>query len=168
MHHASAILNRVFLISTLALALFLFLVHAVPLTTLIITLNGLFTGTVAALMISFGPILYHSLAGIDPYGRVRQMTIGFALCWFAYGLAVYTSVYFRSSGVDVNGSVMTALSRYVAVIAAVLQVTAPDFGLGIFHGRERKTLWTGAAVGLIIAVVIIYAQQTQALAETTY
>ena len=39
-----------------------------------------------------------------------------------------------------------------------MQITAPDFGLGLFHGRDRRVLWTAASLGLITALVTVYIQ----------
>lgn len=158
-------LNRVLLAAAGALALFALLVSIVPMGELIIALNGVFAGAMAAITVAYWRLLWNALLGIRPYDRVRQMTLGFAMCWAAYILGVAISIYFRSSGVDVNSSILTAASRYVAIIAAVLQVTAPDFGLGLFHGRDRKILVTGIVVGFVTAVIVIFTQNEQLLAE---
>jgi hypothetical protein len=41
----------------------------------------------------------------------------------------------------------------------MLQVTAPDFGLGLFHGRDRRVLWASVTIGLLVAIVTITLQQ---------
>lgn len=157
-------INRVILGAIIALAVFVALVHWVPLDTLIMFLNGAFFGTAAAILVAYGRLLWNAILGVRPYDRVRQMTLGFFLCWVAYGLGVAISFYYRSTGTDINSSMLTAASRYVAVIAAVLQVTAPDFGLGIFHGRDRRVLYTGLAAGLITAFVTVLFQTEQVFA----
>jgi hypothetical protein len=56
---------------------------------------------------------------------------------------------------------LTADVRYLCILAAILQITAPDFGLGLFHGRDRKTQWLGFVLGLTTAVgTIIFQDQT--------
>lgn len=157
-------INRVIVGTLLLTVIFFGAILSLPVDDVIIILNGLFFGTAAAILVAYGQLLWNAVLGVRPYDRVRQMTLGFFLCWVAYGLVVASSFYFRASGVDVNSSYLTAASRYAAVVAAVLQVTAPDFGLGIFHGRDRKVLYTGVGVGLAVAVLSIYAQFDRFLA----
>ena len=157
--------NRVIAAIVAASILFTLLVVFIPTSRLIVILNGIFAGTVCAVFVSFWRLLWNAVLGIRPYDRVRQMTLGFALCWMAYVLGAMVSIYLRSAGAEVNTSVLTAASRYVAIIAAMLQVTAPDFGLGLFHGRDRKVLFTSVSVGAIVTIVIMFAQTKTVLAE---
>jgi hypothetical protein len=129
----------------------------------IILLNGIYAGTLAAIVVAYWKILSHSVLGTSPYNRVRQMTLGFFAGHMAFALTVAVSVWLRSAALDVNNTTMTALARYVAIIAGVLQVTAPDFGLGIFHGRERRTLYASMIVGLTVAVGVTMAQENEIL-----
>lgn len=157
--------NRVIASILAAAVLFAVLLAAMPLPQFIVILNGIFAGTMAAIVVAFWRLLWNAVLGIRPYDRVRQMTLGFALCWTAYVLGVMVSIYLRSAGAEINTSVLTAASRYIAIIAAMLQVTAPDFGLGLFHGRDRKVLFTSIGVGFVVAVVIMLAQAETVLAE---
>lgn len=157
--------NRVIASLLAAALLFILLLATLRLPQFIVILNGVFAGTMAAIVIAYWRLLWNAVLGIRPYDRVRQMTLGFALCWAAYVLSVMVSVYLRTTGADVNSSILTAASRYVAILAAALQVTAPDFGLGLFHGRDRKVLSVSAGVGLVVAVVIMVAQAETVLAE---
>lgn len=157
--------NRVVIAIVAAAALFVSLLLVMSLPRFIVILNGVFAGTMAAVVVAYWRLLWNAVLGIRPYDRVRQMTLGFALCWTAYVLGVMVSIYLRSAGAEINTSVLTAASRYVAIIAAMLQVSAPDFGLGLFHGRDRKVLFTSVAVGAIVAVVIMFAQTETVLAE---
>ena len=157
--------NRVIISAAGLVALFLAMAYAIPVDFLIVLLNAVFIGSMAAISIAYWPLVKNAVLGVRPYDRVRQMTIGFALCWVAYIMSVSVSVYFRSADITVQSSLFTAAGRYVAVVAAVMQVTAPDFGLGLFHGRDRKVLYTGIGVGLFIALAIIVMQETSALAD---
>lgn len=157
-------LNRVLIQTALAWVIFGLLVWLAPVRELIVLLNGLFVGSAVAIIVAYWKLLWYAILGIRPYDRVRQMTIGFFLCWLAYVLGVMVSIYLRSTGAITTPIVLTAASRYVAIIAAVLQVTAPDFGLGIFHGRDRKTLWTGISLGGLVAIAAIWMQAADALA----
>jgi hypothetical protein len=137
-------------------ALFFGLVAYVDLETLIILLNGLFAGSMVAIVVA-----YHRLiigAALGEYTRVRQMTMGFAVVWIAVCLSSANSIIARSEGAALTAPAITAAVRYLCIIAAVLQITAPDFGLGLFHGRDRKILWTGFALGIATAVAAILFQ----------
>ena len=157
--------NRVVIAILAASALFALLVAFIPTPRLIVILNGIFAGTMGAVFVAYWRLLWNAVLGIRPYDRVRQMTLGFALCWTAYVLGVMVSIYLRSAGAEINTSVLTAASRYVAIIAAMLQVSAPDFGLGLFHGRDRKVLPASVGVGLLVVVFIMLAQTETVLAE---
>lgn len=158
------LLNRVVVASLVLTAAFVGLASMLPIENLIATLNGVFAGAAAALIVAYWRLLVNAILGVNPYDRIRQMTLGFALCWVAYGLSVLFSVYARSSGFDMNSSYVTAISRYIAIIAACLQISAPDFGLGIFHGRDRKMLWGSITIGLVVAVCVVLMQDHTILA----
>lgn len=159
---AKSILNKVVGISAALAALFGLLVLYVPLDSLVVALNSVFAGTMAAILVAYFPLLRNAILGVHPYDRVRQMTLGFFLCWLAYCIVVLSSIYVRSFGYDGTTSILTAASRYLAIVAAGLQVTAPDFGLGLFHGRDRKVLTAGIVSGLLVALVAIFMQGTTA------
>jgi hypothetical protein len=144
--------------------IYLFLFSIFSLDALIIILNGLFFGSVTAIIFAFGKILVNSIKGVTPYDRVEQMTIGFFLAWFALILLMVASVYLHASGQSYKATFLAASGRYVAIVAAWVQLTAPDFGLGIFHGRDRKILYSSVLIGGIISLVFIYIQNFQILA----
>lgn len=156
-------LNRVLLLTLLAGVVFVVLAATIPTPMLIVGLNGVFLGTATAVVIAYGPLLWNAILGVSEYDRVRQMTIGFALCWIAYGVTVAASIYIRSAGGSSSSLLIVAAGRFIAIIAAAMQVTAPDFGLGLFYGRDRKVLFLGSGAGLVVAVIAIYAQVAEAL-----
>lgn len=151
-------LKRLVAASVAGAALFAILSWLIPVGSLILILNGAFAGCLVALAVAFWKLVWDAALGKHPYNRVRQMTFGFFLAWVAYALTVYTSVYFRASSIEVTPALTTAAGRYVAIWAAILQATAPDFGLGLFHGRDRKTLWTGLSLGIAVAIGVVLAQ----------
>lgn len=133
------------------------------LNSLIVMLNGLFGGSIACLLVAFGPLIYSMVRGVEPATRAQELAFGFFALWVAYVLAVYVSVWTRSIGEPTtNPSYISALSRYIAVYAAVRQVTAPDYGLGLLHGRDRKLLWISLLVGVVVALAL-WVIQDQAL-----
>ena len=157
-------LNKLILSAMPAIVFFL-VINMFEAETLIYIMNSTFAGAMVAILVAYWRLVWNALAGIRPYDRVRQMTLGFVLCWVAYCISVFTSIYFRSA--DLSGaattSIWTVMGRYIAIFAAVLQVTAPDFGLGIFHGRDRKTLWTGLTAGVVFGIAVYFMQSESVL-----
>lgn len=158
-------LNRVIFGGLATVCGFFLLLASIPLSDLIVILNGVFIGAAFAIMVTYWKLLWFALLGVRPYDRVRQMTLGFFLCWIAFALTVSASVWLRSANYGVNSTILAAAALYTAIFAAVLQVTAPDFGFGIFYGRDRKALWTGVVGGLLLALGAIYLQEPDLLAE---
>ena len=130
---------------------------------LIVLLNGAFGGSIAGLLAAFSPLLYSIFRNREPYTRAQEMAIGWFALWVAYVLVAYVSVWNRAIGeVPPNPNYISALSRYVAVYAAIRQVSAPDYGLGFMYGRDRKILWASLAFGLVVATAL-WIIQDQAL-----
>lgn len=158
-------LNKLALSAMAAIGFFLIVINMFEIETLIYIMNSTFAGAMVAILVAYWRLVWNALAGVRPYDRVRQMTLGFVLCWVAYCISVFTSIYFHSA--DLSGantaSLWTVFNRYIAIGAAVLQVTAPDFGLGIFHGRDRKTLWTGLTLGTVFGIIVFFAQSESVL-----
>ena len=133
------------------------------LDSLIVMLNGLFAGSLVSLLVAFGPLIWTLFRGKEPTSRAQELALGFFSLWIAYVLTAYVSVWTRSIGeATSNPSYMSALSRYIAVYAAVRQVTAPDYGLGFIYGRDRKILIAALALGLLVAIGL-WVIQDQAL-----
>ena len=159
-----SIINRVMIGAALATVGFFALYFTMTTEHMVVLMNGLFAGSIAAIVVAYWKLLWNAVLGIRPYDRVRQMTLGFALCWFAFCLLIWSSIYLVSAGAPVNSTIFGLAGRYVAIIAAVLQVTAPDFGLGIFHGRDRKVLTAGLITGFLVALATILLQGNEVLA----
>lgn len=159
----SLISNRVAIGIFALAALFFGLVTYCDLETLIIVLNGVFVGSMVAIVVAYHQLILGAALGIGEYNRVRQMTIGFAVMWTVICLSAGGSIYARSRGAELTTPMLTAAIRYLAIIGAVLQITAPDFGLGLFHGRDRKTLWAGFILGLATAIAAMLFQDRSLL-----
>ena len=125
---------------------------------LIILLNGLLVGSMSAIAVAYHELIWYAIKGEGVYNRVRQMTLGFALMWIVFGIGLGTSIYIRVADLPATAYTSVAFARYLAIVAAILQVTAPDFGLGLFHGRDRKVLTASIGIGLVVAVVTILLQ----------
>lgn len=125
---------------------------------LIIALNGAFVGAVIAYMVAFSDILRDAVFGHGPYDRVRQMALGFMLVWVAVMLGVFSSVYARSTLNNVPFNEMTPIARYLAIVGGVVQITAPDFGMGLLYGRDRRLLVIAISAGILAALTVIVLQ----------
>ena len=157
-------INR-FVVSGFGLVLaYVLLVVSFPLNTLIVILNGILTGCGFAVAIIFWRLIVDAIQGVRPYSDVRQMAISIVILWVVVGLSVTASIQLRSSGIETTPLVTTALARYGAIVAAVLQVTVPDYGLGVFYGRERKLLWGAMLTGVLAAALAIGMQVSEVFA----
>jgi hypothetical protein len=152
------------MIGILALATVFFgLVTYVPPMTLIILLNGLFIGAVASVFVAYHELILGSIFGVEKYNRVQQMTVSFFVMWSVLAFSACLSAYNRSIDWPLAVPTGTVALRYLSIIAAILQVTAPDFGLGLFHGRDRKMLWVASLTGIIVAIAAIFFQDRNLL-----
>jgi hypothetical protein len=155
---ANLALSRVIVAALAISALYTLMVFTVDPVTLIIFLNGVFVGSMVAITVAYHRLLWFSLIGRGEYNRLRQMALGIAVGWAAIGISAFNSIYLRSLGVDIPSTPLTALTRFLSIVAAVMQVTAPDFGYGLFYGRDRRVTWIALAAGLGFAAVTVALQ----------
>jgi hypothetical protein len=146
-----------------SIALFYILAANLSPSTLIMTLNALFIGTMASITVSYGGVLVPAIFGRKPYDDVRQMAIGILFVWTAYSLSVLSSVYIHASDIPREAFLATAAGRWLAINGAIIQITAPDFGNALWYGRDRKLLWAGLGIGAMFAVATYWLQEAQAL-----
>lgn len=147
------------------MAFVLFTLAAFPIDNLIIVLNGVYAGSFVSIVTVYWRSLRVSVLEEQefPYNEIRQMTLGFLLCWLAYSGSVWVSFYTRSMGLPIQGNALTAVSRMMAIIAAFLQVTALDYGQSWLYGRNRKILWLSATLGFMVAMIVVLMQNHQTL-----
>lgn len=137
----------------------------VDLYDLITILNGVFIGTMLSITVAYGPLFWRALIGDKSvFPDARQLIVGYFGAWLAYGLVVYGSTHTHVSDLPTTPLVETAVSRYIAIISAVVQITASDYGKGVFYGRDRKVLWWAIGAGLFAGLVVIILQATMAFA----
>lgn len=152
-----------------AVAVFVALAKLLPLDNLIVLLNGAFIGTMIAVSVAYGRLYYDAYRDNTRFGRtmpddVRRMVLSLLGGWLAYGIVVGSSFYVRAADEAHTSMIATALSRYIAVLAAIGQVTAPSFGERVFATHDSRVLWIAVSAGVVSAAVSIYLQQVQALA----
>lgn len=136
------------------------LYFAVPPVHLVVILNSVLIGMLVSVAVAYSRLIVDALAGRGEWDRVRQMAIGIAILWMAYTLSTVNSVFVRAGLSYSMGdpSFITIASRYGAIVAAVLQITAPDLGNPLFYGRDRKLLIVSAALGTATAAAVILLQ----------
>lgn len=130
---------------------------------LIIVLNGLFIGAIASLVVAFSPLTFSAVAGRLKYADVAQMTLGAALMWIGVTISVLVSIFLQASGALTYDLTLTALARYTVIAGALMIVYAPDFGFGVFHGRDRKVAVVAMLVGLAVAACVVCMQRWELL-----
>lgn len=148
-------------LSTLA---FYFMAASLSTETLIMTMNALFVGVMFSITVTYGRVIIPAIVGRAQYDDVRQLAIGLMLCFAAYGLSVYNSIYIRASDMAVPALFATALQRWIFINGAVIQITAPDLGHGVFYGPDRKWLAFGLAAGACVAMLTYWVQERQVFA----
>lgn len=151
-----------------AIILFLFFMIVqtlFDLDNLIAGFNGVFIGTMLSVTVAYGPLFWKAMVGDQSvHPDARQLAIGYFMAWAAYGMVVVASAYIRMADLSPTPLLLTAISRYIAIAAAITQITAADYGKGLFYGRDRKVLWYAGGVGLVAAVAVTIAQTSSALA----
>ena len=144
---------------------FAFLIYAFNLAALIIVLNGVLTGCGVAVAVAFWRLFWRAIRGVEPYSDTKQMALSIALMWIVIGLSVASSFQLRLGLTeDIPAPlVTTVLSRFLAIVAAVVQVATLDFGQGVFYGPDRKLMWLAGSIGFVVALAAILAQTYQVL-----
>lgn len=158
--------NNVIHYMLLASAVFCALWAMLDVSFLITVLNGAFFGTMFGITVAYAPLFWRSLRNdetLEP--DVQQMVLSFLGTWAAYVLVVYASVYLRMADMPVSSLLVSAISRYIAIVSAIAQITAPAYGKAFFYGRERKSLYVGLASGIVMAILLVVAQTSTVLAN---
>lgn len=156
--------NLVYAIGIIASIGFAAIAALIPLELSIVMLNGIYFGSIIGIVVTYWGLIKATIIGAPPFDRARQYALGVFAIWLAYTATVFISIISRAAGDDVTPYYIVAASRYVAIIAAWLQVTAPDFGDGFLFGRDRKILWSAVTISIIISIFIIFAQSQAVLA----
>lgn len=131
-------------------------------------LNGAYFGVLATVFVVWWRTGWEAIRGIGRYGRVQRFALSIALQWIAFSMLRGLSAVVRSAD-DLNwvrDSHAAAIPLFIAVIAGIMQVTAPGMGPDpeegkrtpsqlFVQGRDKPLLLLGLAVGLIVACVVI-------------
>lgn len=122
-----------------------------------VLLNALFAGAMTAIGVTYYKLLWDAWFSPDDFNRVRQMTLTIGGQWVVISLFIWTSIYVNSGNYPTTFVISSLFARYLATLVAVFQVTAPDYGDGLFYGADRKFLGLGLTVGIIVGIgVVLY------------
>lgn len=152
--------NRVFAWIIFAIVFYAILRVSIPLPTLASILNGVLWGMGVALVIAYFQLIKHSIFGYgNSFDRANQYALGDAVLWLSVFIGLSSSIYLRIND-DAPSSVAAYVvaQRYLAIFAAIIQITAPDFGKSIFYGRDRRLMIVAGVVGLTVALILIWLQ----------
>jgi hypothetical protein len=159
-----ALSNRRFLYLCGLLAVFFALASVMPTDTLIVVLNGVYIGAMFGIAVCFGGMILDAMTGKEEYDDVSQMVTSMFGTWVALSIAFGVSAYLRAADMSSSSLLASAFARYVGILSAVGQITAPTLGERFFAGRDRKVLWASLFVGLGTAVAVTAAQTYEVLA----
>lgn len=123
--------------------------------TLTILLNGLYAGAMTAIGVTYYKLLWDAWFNPNDFNRVRQMTLTIGGQWLVISLFICTSIYVNSANFPTTYIISSLFARYLATVVAIFQVTAPDYGDGLFYGADRKFLGIGLLTGLLVGVGVI-------------
>lgn len=142
-------------------ALYTTLALALPAPAFIVVLNGVFVTCVIAVFWGYAPLFLDVLRRWRDYDRVAHYVLGVFVLWLSVIVGASNSIFLRSTLEPdmIPVTVITALARFLTIVAAIIQVTAPDFGEGVLYGRERRRLWVGMAVGAVAGIAVIFIQR---------
>ena len=153
------ILNRVLWVSAGLVALFLVLQETLTTTVFMNALNAIFAGAVVTILAAYWRLIWSAVRGEGAYDRVRQLAMGLFLLWVSIILIVGVSIYARTSDYYITTYAASAASRYVAIIAAIMQVNALDYGFALFHSRDKRMLWASLILGIAVAITAFVFQE---------
>lgn len=153
--------NNVVIVTVLAILLsFAGLYYTFRPALLAVLLNGLFAGAMTAIGVTYYRLLWDAWFSPDDFNRVRQMTLTIGGQWIVIGLFITASIYANFADYPSTFYTATLFARWLATIIAVFQVTAPDYGDGLFYGADRKFLGLGLTVGVLVGAGIVLLQGT--------
>lgn len=140
--------------------LFSIIYHVTDKARLIVVMNAFVFGAIISLVITYAQYIYYAIASDDQWNRARQFGISTAILWASVLVVVAASVIRHSgSAYDISSTnFLDYLFRYLVIIAATMQVFAPDYGERLFYSKERQSLILGSVAGICVAIFLIVMQ----------
>jgi len=156
----SLALNRVLWAATGLLLVFVAMHTLVEPNMLMGVLNGLFAGMIVGIVAAYFRLIFEAIRRGGEYDRIRGYSLGVFLPWVALFILIGVSIYTRSTELYTGSNYMAgALGRYIAIIAAVMQVNALDFSYALMHGRDKMIVRASIVLGIVVALATIAVQQ---------
>lgn len=140
--------------------LFSIIYHVTDKARLIVVMNAFVFGAIVSLVITYAQYIHYAISSEDSWNRARQFGISTAILWASVLIVVAASVIRHSgSSYDIGSTnFLDYLFRYLVIIAATMQVFAPDYGERLFYSKERKSLIWGSVIGVVVAIFLIVMQ----------
>lgn len=117
-------------------------------------MNAFLFGNLISLAVLYGKYIWYVISSPSEWSPARSFALSTALLWIAMGVVVSGSIYRHSMpGYNINSTnFLDLFARYVAIIAATMQIFSPSQGLALFATTERKLLIWGSIAGLAVAL----------------
>lgn len=149
--------RKLIVFTAAAAVLFFVLDHFFPAAFLVQIFNGMFLGLVGAVAVVFFPLFWRAITRRE-FDRVSQLSIGIILTWVSLIISRSLNVIGQTQG-DLNRLPPSAiaLAAYLAIIGAVLHITAP----GMVEQRwvyNKGILIAAVFAGLLIGATAILFQ----------
>jgi len=158
--YRSLALNRVLLTAAGLIVVFVAMKVFIEPNLLMSVLNGLFAGMTVGIVAAYYRLIWEAIWRGGEYDRIRSYSLGLFLPWVALFVLIGVSIQARTTELFTGPNYTAgALGRYIAIIAAVMQVNALDFSYALLHGRDRVMVRSGVVLGLVVAVATIAIQQ---------
>lgn len=156
MHRLTA--RKLLAFTVIAVGVYLLMAALIPSQLLVQVLNGIFLGLVSAVSIVFFPLFWRAITHRS-FDDVAQLTIGIVLAWSSLIISRSTSVFGQITNTTsgLSNSAPVAFATYLAILAAILHITAP----GMVESKlvyNRAILALGLAVGVVISCITIIIQ----------
>lgn len=130
-----------------------------PSAHLVMVLNGALAGATVGVGMVYRRLIVEAVRGTDLSPGVAAYVVSVALLWLATLVGVFNSLALRVIfDIPIPTTALTIVMRIVALIAAVLQVAAPNLTSGAFFHRDTRVLLRALAVGGIVSLLIYVAQ----------
>jgi len=139
-------------------AFFALLWTYVPPDILVICLNGVFVGSLVTVGAAYYKLLKAALRGDTLYDRTRFMTLSIAILWISVIISVGASVYSRMADTYSTVFLLSAIARYMAIVAALMQMRSLDYGWAMFHAHDRVMIWASTFLGVTVGIGVIAMQ----------
>lgn len=140
-----------------SVALVYAMLNASPAPPMIIVLNSIFFGAMISVVVTYWKLIYVTFINIRHYDRARHYVLGAALLWASVSILIAKSSILGEYNPE--QFMFGVFGRLAAILAAIFQVTAPDFGGKWAITDARKSLIYGLSIGVAAAICSLILQK---------